>query len=290
MEAKLLNETTVLVKWKAPAVSRQHGVLQSYNVIVRCVNFHQNISKLLTNITIDAESSRITLVNLTEGVSYTINVAAVNRIGVGPYSEPAIIRLDPLTKKLDTTFTYRMPGDEEDDTLAMKPWFIILLGATIVIFALSVAMIIFIRRKQAWLKKSAFNGLSGEQQRKMKSFHLHLNEMWDDERTLLRKNIDFSYIWDVHIHKHHEYFHQLNLKVSFSLEQLLSSSSSACLPFFCGCFELTVFRKTFIWRMLMMHLHEIREKFIELKMEMKWKVFFCLLSKLVEFFTFFSAH
>lgn len=177
MEAKLLNETTVLVKWKAPAVSRQHGVLQSYNVIVRCVNFQQNISKLLTNITIDAESSRITLVNLTEGVSYTINVAAVNRIGIGPYSEPAIIRLDPLTKKLDTTFTYRMPGDEEDDTLAMKPWFIILLGATIVIFALSVAMIIFIRRKQAWLKKSAFNGLSGEQQRKMRSFHLHLNEM-----------------------------------------------------------------------------------------------------------------
>lgn len=163
MEAKLLNETTVLVKWKAPAVRHQNGVIQSYNVIVRCVNFYQNISKLLTNITIDAESSRITLVNLTEGVSYTISVAAVNRIGSGPYSEPAIIRLDPLTKKLDTTFTYRMPGDDDDfDTLAMKPWFIVLLGATIVILALSMAMIIFIRRKQAWLRKSAFNGLAGE--------------------------------------------------------------------------------------------------------------------------------
>lgn len=163
MEAKLLNETTVLVKWKAPAVRHQNGVLTSYNVLVRCVNFYQNISKLLTNITIEAESSRITLVNLTEGVSYTISVAAVNRIGSGPYNEPAIIRLDPLTKKLDTTFTYRLPTDDNGfDTLATKPWFIILLGATIVILALSLAMIVFIRRKQAWLKKSAFNGLSGE--------------------------------------------------------------------------------------------------------------------------------
>lgn len=159
--AKLLNETTVLVKWTAPAVRHQNGVLQYYNVIVRCVNFYQNISKLLTNVTIDAESSRITLVNLTEGVTYTLEVAAVNRIGSGPYSEPAIIRLDPLTKKLETTFTYQLPADN-DDMLAMKPWFIILLGATIVILALSIAMIIFIKRKQAWLKKSAFNGLSGE--------------------------------------------------------------------------------------------------------------------------------
>lgn len=163
MEAKLLNETTVLVKWKAPAVIRRNGILKSYNVIVRCVNFYQNISKTLTNVTIDADSARITLVNLTEGVTYTISVAAINRIGLGPYSQPAIIRLDPFTKKLDTSFTYRSPSPNDDfESMMMKPWFIVLLGATLVILALSLAMIIFIKRRQAWLKQSSFNGLSGE--------------------------------------------------------------------------------------------------------------------------------
>jgi hypothetical protein len=165
MEAKLLNETTVLVKWKAPAVSHRNGILKSYNVIVRCVNFYQNISKTLTNVTIDADSARITLVNLTEGVTYTISIAAINRVGCGPYSQPAIIRLDPFSKTLDTSFTYRSPSSEDNDdleSLVMKPWFIVLLGATIVILALSLAMLIFIKRRQAWLKTSSFNGLSGE--------------------------------------------------------------------------------------------------------------------------------
>lgn len=160
MEAKLLNSSTVYVKWKAP--KHQNGILKSYNVIVRGVNVYENISKVLTNITIDATSSSIMLANLTEGVTYTVSVAAINRIGTGPYCTPAILRLDPITKRLDTSYTYRFPlnNDHMDDFLT-KPWFIILLGTILVIMMLSFGVMVFIKRKHMLMKQSAFNGLAG---------------------------------------------------------------------------------------------------------------------------------
>jgi hypothetical protein len=202
MEAKLLNETTVLVKWKSPAVIHRNGILKSYNVIVRCVNFYQNISKTLTNVTIDADNARITLVNLTEGVTYTISIAAINRAGCGPYSQPAIIRLDPFTKTLDTSFTYRSPSSDDNDdleSLVMKPWFIVLLGATIVILALSLAMIIFIKKRQAWLKSSSFNGLSGKfNEISFKVLNLHISQ---------RKRKILIFIWNfIFIHYYDDKF------------------------------------------------------------------------------------
>ncbi|CRK93235.1 CLUMA_CG006779, isoform A [Clunio marinus] len=155
MEAKLLNTSTVYVKWKAPAVKHHNGILKSYNVIVRGVNIYENVSKVLTNITIDSTSSSIMLANLTEGVTYTVSVAAVNRIGFGPYSQPAILRLDPVTKKLDTSFTYRFPlNNEHMDDFLTQPWFIILLGTILVIIMLSFGVMVYIKRKHIMTKQS----------------------------------------------------------------------------------------------------------------------------------------
>jgi roundabout, axon guidance receptor 2 len=159
----LLNTSTVFVKWRAPAAKYHNGNLKSFNVIVRGVNIYENVSKVLTNITIDSASSSIMLANLTEGVTYTVSVAAVNRVGLGPYSQPAILRLDPVTKKLDTSFSYRFPlsNDHADDFLT-QPWFIILLGTILVIMMLSFGVMVFIKRKHILMKQSAFNGLSGK--------------------------------------------------------------------------------------------------------------------------------
>ncbi|KAG5676557.1 hypothetical protein PVAND_006381 [Polypedilum vanderplanki] len=163
MEAKLLNVSTVYVKWKAPPTKSHNGILKFYNVIVRGVNIYENISKVLTNITIDASSSSIMLANLTEGVTYTVSVAAINRIGLGPYNQPSILRLDPITKRLDTTFTNRFPLNNEhmSDDFLTQPWFIILLGTILVIMMLSFAIMVFIKRRHMLMKQSAFNGLAG---------------------------------------------------------------------------------------------------------------------------------
>ena len=164
MEAKLLNTSTVYVKWKAPAAKFQNGILKSFSVIVRGVNIYENVSKVLTNLTIDSTSSSIMLANLTEGVTYTVSVAAINRVGMGPYNQPAILRLDPLTKKLDTSFTYRFPlNNEHMDDFLTQPWFIILLGTILVIMMLSFGVMVFIKRKHILMKHTAFNGLAGKQ-------------------------------------------------------------------------------------------------------------------------------
>lgn len=163
LEAKLLNSSTVYVKWKVPPLKSHNGEIKFYNVIVRGVNIYENISKVLTNITIDATSSSIMLANLTEGVTYTVSVAAINRIGIGPYDTPTFLRLDPITKRLDTSHTYRfqLNNDRIDDFLT-KPWFIILLGTILVIMMLSFGIMVFIKRKHMLMKHSAFNGLAGK--------------------------------------------------------------------------------------------------------------------------------
>lgn len=83
------------------------GKLLKYHIIVRGVESRTNLSRILTNVTIDAETPNLLLANLTEGVLYTVSVAASNVAGYGPYSPPASLRLDPITKKLDQFTSHR---------------------------------------------------------------------------------------------------------------------------------------------------------------------------------------
>lgn len=83
------------------------GVLLTYHIIVRGLDINMNKSRVLTNVTIDAATPTLLLANLTEGVTYTVSVAAGNRAGLGPYNSPATLRLDPITKRLDQTASHR---------------------------------------------------------------------------------------------------------------------------------------------------------------------------------------
>lgn len=75
--------------------------------MVRGVDAVHNLSRILTNVTIDAASPTLVLANLTEGIMYTVSVAAGNNAGIGPYCSPATLRLDPLTKRLDPLINQR---------------------------------------------------------------------------------------------------------------------------------------------------------------------------------------
>lgn len=93
----------------------QTGVLQTYHIIVRGYDANLNRSKVLTDVTIDASTPTLLLANLTEGVTYTVSVAAANRAGYGPYSNPATLRLDPITKRLDqSTLSHRYVHQKMD--------------------------------------------------------------------------------------------------------------------------------------------------------------------------------
>lgn len=87
------------------------GILLSYHIIVRGVDLYLNKSRVLTNVSIDAGTPTLLLANLTEGVTYTVSVAAANTAGIGPYSAPATLRLDPITKRLDQSTSHRFVND-----------------------------------------------------------------------------------------------------------------------------------------------------------------------------------
>lgn len=78
-----------------------------YHIVVRGIDTAHNFSRILTNVTIDAASPTLVLANLTEGVMYTVSVAAGNNAGIGPYCSPATLRLDPITKRLDPFINQR---------------------------------------------------------------------------------------------------------------------------------------------------------------------------------------
>lgn len=55
--------------------------------------------------TVDSHTPSILLANLTAGIKYSVSVTAGTALGYGPFSAPALLRLDPHTKTLDHTFT-----------------------------------------------------------------------------------------------------------------------------------------------------------------------------------------
>lgn len=125
MEAVLLNTSAVYLKWEPPtnhslngksAKNPQNSIYQSprsvkttgklknYHIIIRGYDVH-NMSKVLTNMTVDGDSPKLLLANLSAGVTYSVSIAASTRVGIGPFSVPSILRLDPHTKRLDQGYT-----------------------------------------------------------------------------------------------------------------------------------------------------------------------------------------
>ncbi|XP_061510515.1 roundabout homolog 2 isoform X1 [Anopheles gambiae] len=159
MEALLLNSSAVYLKWKPPTASAQNGILRTYNIIVRGVDLRTNYSKVLSNVTIEATSSTLLLANLTEGVTYTVSVAAATSAGMGPFSNPATLRLDPITKQLDQT-SHRYPINHNNmDDILTQPWFIAVLGCILVLMMLSFGAMVFVKRKHMMMKQSALTSL-----------------------------------------------------------------------------------------------------------------------------------
>lgn len=79
-------------------------MLKNFHVIVKGFDSY-NMSKILTNMTVDAATPSLLLANLSSGIMYSVSVASSTKMGMGPYSLPAILRLDPHTKKLDQGYT-----------------------------------------------------------------------------------------------------------------------------------------------------------------------------------------
>uniref|UniRef100_A0A182JQB0 Roundabout n=1 Tax=Anopheles christyi TaxID=43041 RepID=A0A182JQB0_9DIPT len=182
LEAVLLNTSAVYLKWDPPSNHTINGKLKHYHIIIRGYDVH-NISKVLTNMTVDGEAPKLLLANLSAGVTYSVSIAASTKVGIGPYSIPSILRLDPHTRRLDHGYTrYPINHDYSHDILT-QTWFIILLGSIIAIIVFLFGAIIIFRRIQ-FMKHSSLNNMHGNHAigtvRKFPTLPLNPNGVWID--------------------------------------------------------------------------------------------------------------
>uniref|UniRef100_A0A6E8W3W2 Uncharacterized protein n=1 Tax=Anopheles coluzzii TaxID=1518534 RepID=A0A6E8W3W2_ANOCL len=92
IQAGMLNLTAGWVRWSPPLREHQHGAVVGYKIQVKSGN---NASKLLAQMTLNSTTTSVMLNNLTTGASYTIRVAMFNRLGMGPFSKPLYLVMDP---------------------------------------------------------------------------------------------------------------------------------------------------------------------------------------------------
>lgn len=125
----------------------------------------------LNNISVSTSSPSLLLTNLTAKVTYTVRIAACTRVGPGPSSSPATLRLDPTTRLLLKDQHHRQPigsqggalnqEDYSGSDFLTETWFIALLGSMVAVMVLLFAAMLLVRRRQLQIKKSTLPGLHG---------------------------------------------------------------------------------------------------------------------------------
>ncbi|XP_054281738.1 protein sax-3-like [Macrosteles quadrilineatus] len=147
MEAVLLNSTAVFLKWKPPPPHSCNGVLRSYQVVVRAGHL------VLSNISVPADTPSLLLTNLTAGVVYVVEAAGATRVGAGPYTAPATLRLDPSMPYNRRPVGLESPVASSSEFVT-ETWFVALLGSLLTVMLLMFAAMLIVRRRQLLAKKT----------------------------------------------------------------------------------------------------------------------------------------
>ncbi|XP_025832405.1 roundabout homolog 2-like, partial [Agrilus planipennis] len=149
MEALLLNSTAVHLKWKSPPAMSINGQLTGYKVELK-----SNKSNGTPDVISVGSKPSLLLTNLTSGVSYNVRIAAVTRIGTGPYSVPALLRLDPASRIPDHHYHRPIGTEMQTGDFITETWFMVLLISMVGVMVLLFGAMLLVRRRQILAKKS----------------------------------------------------------------------------------------------------------------------------------------
>lgn len=94
VESTAYNSSSVYLKWNPPPENSHNGVIVSYQVIIQGGASWD----VLSNVTVSASTPTLLLTNLTSGVRYRVMIAAVTKIGFGPFTDPIILPTDTMNQ------------------------------------------------------------------------------------------------------------------------------------------------------------------------------------------------
>ena len=85
VQSIVTSSKSVIISWEPPAFVDQNGPIVYYILVIREQQF--NLSDIVLNVT---GRTNYTLSSLEEYNTYSYQVAAASRVGVGPYSDPIL--------------------------------------------------------------------------------------------------------------------------------------------------------------------------------------------------------
>ena len=146
VELKLLNSTAAVAYWRRPSQANLNGELTGFKIEI----FSNN--SLVTNFTLEPSATSLLLSNLTKSVIYTVRLAAFNRAGMGPFSEPVSLKVEPslLYQPQLTHPALAYPPEAPGSSvtrLVTETWFVSTIGfLAILLILMLVGGVIFKRR------------------------------------------------------------------------------------------------------------------------------------------------
>ena len=136
---QLSNATTAVLSWTRPDLAELHGDLTGYKVEI----FTNN--SLVANFTLEPSATSLMLNNITTDVIYSVRLAVFNRAGMGPFSAPVSLRVEP-SLVLQHSVSPELPVHSPDLVLN-QTWFVSLVGILSIILILLAVGFVFIKRK-----------------------------------------------------------------------------------------------------------------------------------------------
>ena len=149
---ELTNTTTAMVSWTRPTLKELQGEMTGFKVEIF------TNSSLVANFTLEPAASSLMLNNITTDVIYSVRLAMFNRAGMGPFSSPVSLRVEPNLMHIHSV-TRDLPVYPPRKVIN-QTWVVFLVGILSIILILLATGFVFVKRK--FLEEKNFGHFNGE--------------------------------------------------------------------------------------------------------------------------------
>ncbi|PSN32273.1 hypothetical protein C0J52_24864 [Blattella germanica] len=148
VQVGMLNNTAAWVRWSPPPPQHHNGILLGYKIQIK----GSNSSRILAQMNLNATTTSVLLNNLTTHGTYTARVVAYTRVGLGPFSAPVNLVMDPALLHQYPPRAHPSEGGDSG-SVVRETWFLLLIGGTILTLVLGFVGMLYLRRRQALSKE-----------------------------------------------------------------------------------------------------------------------------------------
>lgn len=108
-------------------------------------------NKILGQMSLNASTTSVIINSLTTGGLYTARVAGQTRVGLGPFSSPTLLNMDPT--QLTHSLSPPRPDSRGDASIVRETWFLVLMITMTVTVIAALLAALYVRRRQAMSKQ-----------------------------------------------------------------------------------------------------------------------------------------